>query len=54
MNSILSKQSMSPDFANSSTQNYNWIGVLEFLQEQYRSSNNKETEWLIEKQQLQA
>ena len=33
--------------------NYSWIGVLEFLQEQYRSLNYKETEWLLEKQQME-
>ena len=32
---------------------YTWIGVLEFLQEQYRTINYKETEWLLEKQQLE-
>lgn len=32
---------------------YTWMGVLEFLQEQYRSLNYKETEWLLEKQQLE-
>lgn len=34
--------------------NYTWIGVLEFLQDQYRSLNYKETEWLLEKQQMEA
>lgn len=38
---------------NSLPNSYTWIGVLEFLQDQYRSINYKETEWLLEKQQLE-
>lgn len=38
---------------NSLPNNYTWVGVLEFLQDQYRSINYKETEWLLEKQQLE-
>lgn len=48
----------SPDFHFSqnggfSNNGYTWLGVLEFLQEQYRSINYKETEWLLEKQQYE-
>ena len=39
--------------AKSQSGSYNWVGVLEFLQEQYRTLTYKETEWLLEKQELQ-
>jgi hypothetical protein len=42
-------------FPNTKSQSgsYNWVGVLEFLQEQYRTLTYKETEWLLERQELQ-
>jgi len=40
-------------FATGATGNYSWNGVLDFLQEQIRTSQTKETEWLLEKQQMQ-
>ena len=50
MNTVSNKNSTSII----SNQNYSWIGVLEFLQEQYKGSNLKETEWILEKQEMQA
>ncbi|KAL4475422.1 hypothetical protein ABPG72_022057 [Tetrahymena utriculariae] len=35
------------------TSQYNWLGVLKFLQDQYKEQNFKETEQMLEKQQLQ-
>ncbi len=37
-----------------SPQKYTWGGVMDFLQEQQRTMNERETEWLLEKQELQA
>jgi len=32
---------------------YTWAGVIEFMNDQYKLMNERETEWLIEKQQYQ-
>ncbi|KRX10679.1 WD40-repeat-containing domain [Pseudocohnilembus persalinus] len=39
--------------APSQAPQYSWLGVLEFLQDQYKEQATKETEWVLEKQQLQ-
>eukprot|EP00826_Nyctotherus_ovalis_P030936 TRINITY_DN2470_c0_g1_i13.p2 TRINITY_DN2470_c0_g1~~TRINITY_DN2470_c0_g1_i13.p2 ORF type:complete len:145 (+),score=49.24 TRINITY_DN2470_c0_g1_i13:148-582(+) len=33
---------------------YTWTGIMDFLQEQYQSSVQRDTEWILEKQELQS
>jgi striatin 1/3/4 len=42
-----------PNEMSGSAAEYNWAGVLDFLYEQQRLKTEKETEWLLEKQELQ-
>ena len=33
---------------------YTWTGIIDFLQEQQKSMSDRETEWILEKQELQS
>ena len=43
-----------PNELQYSAPEYSWAGVLDFLHEQQRLKAEKETEWLLEKQELQS
>jgi len=43
---------MGPQHHNPNSK-YSWNGVMEFLQEQLRSSQLRENDWIIEKKQLE-
>jgi len=37
-----------------SSNKYTWAGVIDFLQEQQKLNSDRETEWILEKQELQS
>ena len=53
-NEEMASEDIDKSFQSPEADSVNWMSCLEFLQDQHRNVEVKETEWLIKEQQLEA